>query len=512
MRTQAHRFGVFAPLGVAVVLGLTTLSSASAQDRVPRLDPAECPIQQGDWSRDAKLECKWLIVPETRGNPNTRLVNLAVVILRAREPNGSPPLVMLHGGPGGSGIQTYTRGVQADKLDQFRDVVIYDQRASGFSEPKLCPGNGDVEAQTQKLKTRQEREKLWQIADRKCIASLDAQKIERTSYSTATSTQDLIDLRQTLGYSTWDIYGGSYGARLAQDAMRRDGKAIRSVLLDSPTMIGPATQSEGPLSAQRALERVFADCADQPDCRTAFPTLQEDFYWVYDDLAKSPLAYQPEGKSAAEVVWLDGVRLIGRIRNVVLRRPGRLARLPLIINEFRRGDKTKAARLLLGGGNPEGGGSGDQVLVHLIHCYDIYGKQFLAEKKLVDAQVRAPFRREDRLEDCRLWQKRSADPGEYAPVRSDIPTLILTGRYDDRTTTEHAERIATTLSKAHVYEFPNEGHGARPVGCHLSIMNQFWENPLAPLDVTCISKIPLIRFITSWNAISGGQRTARNNR
>ena len=51
---------------------------------------------------------------------------------------------------------------------------------------------------------------------------------------------------------------------------------------------------------------------------------------------------------------------------------------------------------------------------------------------------------------------------DAAPVRSDIPTLILTGYFDDRTPTEHARRIASTLSRAYLVEFPDEGHDARP--------------------------------------------------
>jgi pimeloyl-ACP methyl ester carboxylesterase len=489
---RRHRL-VFAAVAVLITLS----GHARAQDPLPRLEPAECPIPTGDWSRDTKIECKWLLVPESRGKTNSRVIKLGVIILRARQPDGSVPLVMLHGGPGGSGIQSYTRGAVGARLDEHRDVVIYDQRASGFSQPKLCPQDDGIEEQAQKLKTREEREKLWSAADYKCWDWLDAQKIDRASYSTIASTYDLIDLRKALGYSTWDVYGGSYGARLAQYAMKEDAKAIRSAVLASPTLRGPATQAEGPLSAQRAIEQVFADCTAQTDCQAAFPTLSDDFYAVYDDLMKSPIAVQREG-SDSETIWLDGTRFISRIRNDILKRSMRLAQFPMIVNELRRGDKMRAARTLVGGGNAPGADTGDQVLLHLITCYDVFGKEYLAQRKAANSQVRAPFQKEDDLSVCRQWQKSSGPTADYAPVRSDIPTLILTGRYDDRTTTALAKRIAATLSRAYQFEFPNEGHGQRPAGCHLSIMKKFWENPLQEPDRACIDKIPKIRFLTTW--------------
>lgn len=150
---------------------------ASAQDRLSRFESAECPFQQGDWIGDVKVECKWLVVQEARGNPKSRIIKLAVVVLKAREPDGSPPVVMLHGGPGQSGIQAYTRTVVAGRLNEHRDFVIYDQRGSGFSQPPLCPGK-DAGFEWQKLKTQAEREKVWEAADRKCIAFGGAHRID----------------------------------------------------------------------------------------------------------------------------------------------------------------------------------------------------------------------------------------------------------------------------------------------------------------------------------------------
>ena len=468
----------------------------AGQNRAPRLEPAECPFDRPDWIRDFKLECSWLIVPETRGKPNGRTIKLAVTVFRAATPTGTP-LVALHGGPGASGIRIYLPAVRTD-LARNRDLVICDQRGSGFSQPMLCETYGKTGDSARHLRTREERERLWDNQDRKCVASLYAQGIEPDAYNTGASGADLVDLRKALGYTRWDVYSGSYGARLAQEAMRLDPSGIRSVVLASPVTRGPTTQAEVALSAKRAFDKVWSACAAQSSCNRAFPTIGADFIAVSHELTQNPLPVTSmQGGNAADTIWLDGQRMIGMIRNNVLGRPGRLSRLPFLINEMKRGDRGRAARTLLGYvGEPAE--TNQQVLVHLVNCYDVYGPVFRRIRDSVDAIV-DPIFRSDQMNDCGKWQTHFADTTEYAAVRSDIPVMIVTGHFDDRTPTEHAQRIAATLSHAYLYEFPNEGHGARPVGCHLSMLVQFFDNPFSPPDATCIRAIPPIQFVTGWD-------------
>src|SRR5215212_4209074 len=101
----------------------------AAQGTVPRLEPSECPFQRGEWARDIKLECSWLVVPEMRDRPAGRTVRLAVALVRAKNPT-LPPLVMLHGGPGLSGLRIFLPGAANSNLARNRDLVIYDQRGS----------------------------------------------------------------------------------------------------------------------------------------------------------------------------------------------------------------------------------------------------------------------------------------------------------------------------------------------------------------------------------------------
>src|SRR5262249_20052375 len=224
---------------------------------------------------------------------------------------------------------------------------------------------------------------------------------------------------------------------------------------------GFSSQAEQPLSTQRALEHVFAACARQPSCRDAFPTVEQDFYAVYDDLTTSPVPVpivRPDG--GRDTVWLDGKRLVNDIRNCLLHRVRVcVARLPLLLHELHAGDRTRAAREIVGEGAER---APDRALRDLINCADhaTSGAVYRRTLDSVNAIARAPFRRAfDR--ECEQWLPHLRDESMPAPVRSGIPTLILTGEFDDRTPTELTRRIAATLSHPYLVEFPDEGHDTR---------------------------------------------------
>jgi pimeloyl-ACP methyl ester carboxylesterase len=476
-----------ARVATVVALVLPFAPHPLAQSGLPRFEPTDCWVD-GAWTRDVRRECGWLVVRESRDRASATTVRLAVEIFRAQQPSGAPPLVFLHGGPGGvGGIRLYSEGVARSLLFLHRDVVIYDQRGAGFSQPKLCPAYDSV------------ADAGLTEARRACITELEAQGIDRRAYNTAASVADLMDLRRVLGYESWDVYGLSYGARLAQEAMARDGRAIRSVVLASPVARGFSSQAEQPLSTQRALEHVYAACARQPSCRDAFPTVEQDFYAVWDDVTASPVAVpilRPD--SGRDTVWLDGRRLVDAIRNRMLYhvRVG-VARLPLLLHELRAGDSARAAREIVG----EGTGRLPDAALRLINCADHATSGAIYRKTLdsVNALARPPFRRIfDR--ECEQWLPQLRDAPMPAPVRSGIPTLILSGVYDDRTPTKLARRIAATLSHAYLVEFPDEGHDTRPSPCHSSIIAQFLEDPTRQPDTSCVAAIAPIPFAVAWES------------
>jgi pimeloyl-ACP methyl ester carboxylesterase len=470
------------------------------KDGFPRFESADCPFEKGEWSRDFKVECGWLLVPEVRDNPQSRTVRLAVAILKTTQPSGAPPFVMLHGGPRGiGGLRQFLPRVARWTLARERDIVVYDRRAVGYSEPKLCPEYEPTVIKIRKQYSGDEQLKRRHAAMRACLESMRNQGSDPAAYSTETNVADLIDLRRALGYASWNLFGGSYGTLLAQQTMRRDPMGIRSVVLQRPVVPGPPGLAEQALSVQNSLERVFAACANQPQCKKAFPKFESDFYSVYDELRRKPLTIRTDsGETNAKEV-LDSERFVRDIAGH-LSDPAQIRSIPLLVNELRRGDRVRAAKVFV-----ENDAEADNPILHLVFCFDFYGASYRKVAASIGTRVHRPFRAlVDSLDDCRLWQQRFADPSEHVPVKSNIPTLILTGKFDPSAPPEYGARIASTLKRAYVYELPGESHGGRrPFGCEEEIVYNFLKDPNRAPDSSCIATMPHIVFETRWIEVRG---------
>jgi pimeloyl-ACP methyl ester carboxylesterase len=200
MKLSRRRLGSLAVSTFVSILVLMASAPAAAQQRAPRFERSECAFQPPPGTAILRAECGYLVVPQLREKPNGRTLRLAVAIYRAKDPSGAVPLVLLHGGPGGEGGIRTGWPILQSPVARNRDVVIYDLRGAGLSEPQLCPGFLENTAPVFNRRSRQEREQGYNDAVRACAATLKAQGIEPSAYSTAVNAADAIDLRRVLGY------------------------------------------------------------------------------------------------------------------------------------------------------------------------------------------------------------------------------------------------------------------------------------------------------------------------
>ncbi|OZA78907.1 MAG: alpha/beta hydrolase, partial [Caulobacter sp. 39-67-4] len=127
----------------AGALAMLTLGGC-AHAAAPEFKPAAC---VGDYSAvSQKVDCGNLIVDEARGKAGSRRISIAVAIVRASTPKvGLPPVIYLHGGPGGAAVASVPRLLQRpaarDYIGIDQDWIFIDQRGGGLSDPSLdCPG------------------------------------------------------------------------------------------------------------------------------------------------------------------------------------------------------------------------------------------------------------------------------------------------------------------------------------------------------------------------------------
>ncbi len=468
---------------------------SEASQGAVRYERTECWAQIGNTAKELGLECGWLTVPEMRERPNGPVVRLAVTRYRAPKPSGAPPVFDLHGGPGGNGSISIT---SADAYRQMsgegqRDVVLFDQRAVGLSEPKLCREESIEQAQDDSSLAPAQR---WNEHARRCVASIRAQGRDPLGYTTPVAAEDVRDLRRALGYEKFELFGASYGGRLAFEVMRRDSAAVHAVVVVNASVPALAFATEGPIIVQRAIERLFGACAAQAECQRTFPTLEQDFYAVHDSLSRAPLEVRLDRGSGVTTMNFDGRAFLRSVR-CQLTNSRKLARIPLVVRELRRGDRVGAATMLAQDcliADP-GTRLGVQTKNYLVTCYEAHGQAFWDARAAVRARAKPIFLQfEQGGEECSIWQARFADSTDLAPVRSDVPTLILGGEFDERSPVDLARRAAAGLTRKYIYEIPGASHGMPYTGCVLEIMRSFAADPLREPDASCIARMPKVAF------------------
>lgn len=174
-----------------------------------------------------------LRVPEWRAQPTAgRRITVRAVRIPATTATPGAPLVFLAGGPGDAGTRAIVT-MPLDILDSLRaigDVIAFDQRATGRSEPLLhCPPDGQVPFD--RPLSGPQRDSIARQVARRCLDHLIGNGITLSGYTTAESVEDLESLRVALGAPSISLLGGSYGTHLGLAYVQRHPDRVARAVL-----------------------------------------------------------------------------------------------------------------------------------------------------------------------------------------------------------------------------------------------------------------------------------------
>jgi pimeloyl-ACP methyl ester carboxylesterase len=230
-----------------------------------------------------------------------------------------------------------------DHFRDRRDVVTFDQRAAGLSSDMVTCFN-TFEANSYDIFTGGGgNEGLLKVLS-DCMAELKKGR-DIAAYTTPENARDVQALMQTLGYDTWNLYGVSYGTKLALEVMRTAPEGTRSVLLDSVAPPQARYYDENALPVAETIDAVVRLCAEDAACAAACPDLKVTILRVADDLEKSPVPAE-RGRAAVDLATL--VDLFEK-RNSRGDWPNVTAHIPLVLSEWDRGDTTTWDMITSGG-------------------------------------------------------------------------------------------------------------------------------------------------------------------
>jgi metal-dependent hydrolase (beta-lactamase superfamily II)/pimeloyl-ACP methyl ester carboxylesterase len=439
------------------------------------------------------VECGYLVVPEDRNQPHGPTVRLHVAVFRSGNPEAAPdPVVHLVGGPGGSLLDTASFYLQAGggRILENRDYVLFNQRGTRYAEPSLeCPGQAKfgLELAEQQIpwREREAREIEFLLA---CQKHLLAEGVNLGAYNSVENAADVADLLRVLGYDQANLYGISYGTKLALEVMRDHPRSIRSVILDSVYPLQVDINEEIASSADRAFTTLFEGCATNAECNAQYPNLEQVFYETVDELNAKPGTVKIKGGTLD--AWLDGDILMDAVFGTLYRTDA-LRWLPLMIYEASRGNyeplHTPLEVMADRGGISWG-------MYHSMQCREETAfedhERALESSAGLPPQVVEHFASPFAFILCASWKSGQAASMEDEPVHSDLPTLVLAGQYDPVTPPSWAQKAAETLSNSFYFEFPGVGHGVmRSNSCGLEIGLRFLDDPTAEPDGSCLKEL-----------------------
>lgn len=460
----------------------------------------ECSLDEGP----AGSYCGTFEVPEDRVSKRGRRVPLKIVVAPALRRDPAPdPLFVLAGGPGQAAAS-----MAGDLLPMFRrfrtdrDLVFVDQRGTGESNRLGCDPSleelDEVAVDDDRTLARY----------RACLAALDA---DPRLYTTPIAMDDLDDVRAFLGYDQINLWGGSYGTRAGLVYLRQHEAHVRSLIIAGvapPDMSLPLHTAR---DAQRAFDRMLADCAADAACQTSFPTLPADAAALFSRLERDrPVVKAVHPRTGKPVELPLTRRDVALVVFRALYGPEVASLLPRVLTEAAAG-RYEGLLALAFQGAPEGDARDMALGMHLsvVCAEDIPRITPEAKAEAAAAGFLGAAMFDVQYAACEFWPVGPIPDSYYAPVVSGRPVLVLSGADDPVTPPVWGERVAGQLGNARHIVVPGAGHGVAH-GCVPMLMSRFLsEASVANLDPTCLEALARPPFFVTPTGPAMTPSTAR---
>lgn len=474
----------------------------SAQPRGARVQAPALEARTCGWQNQTRrsVDCFWLRVPESWQKAGGRQIRLPVVIFRSRaKDRKKDPVLFINGGPGvvSSTVAPYARwwNRRLTRLPflKGRDLIIFDQRGVGGAKPALtCP-------RVQVTRARPLDARLLMRAVRTCARHLRAKGIDLTAYNTVASARDVAELRRQLRLPVWNLWGQSYGSRIALEVMRRHPAGVRSVILDGPYPPQVGRKFHWGVPTVDIMERLFRLCAADRDCARRMPGARAAWIRLLARFREKPVTIVSRpGFGLGATAWkINDVMLMWFLQDTLYSGAGVRQMLGVIQRLSAAVPDRKLLQSLASNFDLNVYGP---FFTHgaawAVSCNDNPKPDKSAERALGDSNAHLKPWIDDMLsaDACPVFNRRGRTAMNFAAVKSPIPTLIVAGELDIATPAAWAKVAAEGLSQAQVLVFRGASHDVSDLSCAQHLMRRFLNAPTAPVPKLCLRNIAPLRF------------------
>jgi pimeloyl-ACP methyl ester carboxylesterase len=463
--------------GLLLAASLMT-GSARAADRLT-FEP--CTLAAPDLPITIAARCATYFVPLDRTQTQGPRIELAIAKVPSTAKRPQPdPVFMLAGGPGQAAQTSFPPVASAFRdVLRTRDVILVDQRGTGRSHPLHCSSEQDED------ESARPTPESWRHAAEQCLAQLD---VDPRFFTTSDFVQDLDDVRAALGATHVNLVGISYGTRVALEYARRHPAHTRTLVLDGVVPPTLALGAEHGSNLDAALERIFAVCSTDPDCRGKFPDPRRTLEELLERLRRAPVmvTFRDPLNDAERTERMTAQRVSGVIR-LYAYVPTLAAMLPMTLMEAAAG---RPQRLMAQTAMMESlvGEQLDLGLQLAVACTEDApllerlppGRETLLGEDFVGALIAQ----------CSAWPRGRMPEDFHAALVSAVPALLLSGELDPVTPPRYGDEALSGLSRGRHLIARGQGHNVVVAGCMPRLIGQFVRSADATrLDVRCLGDL-----------------------
>lgn len=484
-RRQAALCAFLAGAAIVLLAGCDAAPGRAART----LSLAECRLPK----HAVAVQCGELPVPEDRARPDGRKIGIFVAVLPANTADPKPdPLVILAGGPGQAASRLAPLASRLGEVRRTRDIVLVDQRGTGRSSPLQCAAfkpDDDLVASLDADPVARARD---------CLRELAATGVDLAQYTTEAWVADLDAVRAALGYPQVNLWGGSYGTRVALAYLRRHPDRVRSMVLDGVAPPGMAVPREAWLSREQAQDDVLAACAASEACRGGHSDLSAALTQLARDLEapgrRIEFSDPRSGRTRSATLTFDFV--LGGL-NALTYTPERAALLPEVLGRAAAGEfgpLFALAQAAIGDAAQEM----NPALHYAVICSEDAPRVTPDERRALD-RLRSRTLVANLFDVCAIWPRATPAADGAAPVTSDVPVLLLSGGLDPVTPPAAADEAARTLPNSRHVVATGLGHGISTHACAPRMIAAFIDAAsVAALPVACVDFLASTRRSPLW--------------
>jgi pimeloyl-ACP methyl ester carboxylesterase len=455
----------------ALALAVFASMTASAAQAAVRTHPCQ---------DDPSGRCGTLRVPLDRSGQLQGTIPIKFAYLGNL--HAKTPILALSGGPGQAGVSLLDDFADSLRPGGRRATIVLDQRGTGFSGVLRC----NPLEHSDLLKAHKEAAE--------CAKTLGA---KRDYYFSDDSVADMDQLRTALGIKKWDVYGVSYGTRVATLYAQRHPDRVDKLILDSVVEPGGPDPLYGPTFA--AVPRVLRGVCAGGLCRSVTKDIVALTARLVTKLENGPLhGYVVDVKGRKHRRTFGRNRLFSALLTGDFDESLR-AEMPTAMLSALHGDAQPIIRLAARADKIEGGGDDPHFLSAALYATTVCTEETFPWDWNADpvtrlAQARTtvdaipepslyPFDHatafdSDEIDLCSRWPKvERALPPPPGPIPS-LPTLLIEGQDDLRTPIEGAQKLAAAIPGSTLITIPGQGHsvlGADLTGCSDRALRQFMQ-------------------------------------